>query len=279
MDVLHVAPHPDDELIGAPATLMALRDEGHRIVNFAASLGAPGSADRRRAEVEEACRRAGFELIVAREPFGRISGTPSVERDAYEQRLAEELAGVLDGGSFELVVSPSPHDRHPGHELVARAVRLVLGRDRGRGPARWWLWRLWGELPLPTTVVSFGKGRMAEIIQALEAHGGELERNDYRALVEGRAREIRVLAPELVFGFGSGALDQPYAEVSTEVVLENDRWLLGRPGRLEASVPLAPPSEIDVSWWVNALSVSQRLQAGRLAAPAGHQDVIRRGSC
>jgi LmbE family N-acetylglucosaminyl deacetylase len=29
MLVLHLAPHPDDELIGAPATLMALRDAGH----------------------------------------------------------------------------------------------------------------------------------------------------------------------------------------------------------------------------------------------------------
>jgi LmbE family N-acetylglucosaminyl deacetylase len=266
MDVLHVSPHPDDELIGAPATLMALRDEGHRIVNFAASLGAPASAERRRAELEEACRRAGFELVVAEEPFGRMSSTPAVGRDAAEDRLAEELAGVLEAGHFELVLSPSPHDRHPGHELVARAVRAVLGR--GRGPARWWLWRLWGELPLPTTIVPFGPERMAEIIHALEAHHGELERNDYRALVEGRAREVRVLAAELVFGFGSRGLDQPYAELTTEVVLDHDQRLLGQPRLLDPGAPLASPSEIDVSWWVNAPSVTQRLSAGLLASPA-----------
>ena len=28
-----------------------------------------------------------------------------------------------------------------------------------------------------------------------------------------RAQAMRVLAPELVFGFGTGALDEPYAEV------------------------------------------------------------------
>jgi len=31
--VLHLAPHPDDEALGAPATLLALRDAGHRVIN------------------------------------------------------------------------------------------------------------------------------------------------------------------------------------------------------------------------------------------------------
>ena len=33
--LLHLSPHPDDELAGMPATLMALRDAGWRIVNLA----------------------------------------------------------------------------------------------------------------------------------------------------------------------------------------------------------------------------------------------------
>ena len=37
--VLAVSPHPDDELLGAGATLMALRDAGWRVINLAASLG------------------------------------------------------------------------------------------------------------------------------------------------------------------------------------------------------------------------------------------------
>jgi len=34
--VLHLAPHPDDEALGAlgaPATLLALRDASHRLIN------------------------------------------------------------------------------------------------------------------------------------------------------------------------------------------------------------------------------------------------------
>ena len=39
MRVLHISPHPDDELMGAPATLMALRDAGHEVTNLALTLG------------------------------------------------------------------------------------------------------------------------------------------------------------------------------------------------------------------------------------------------
>ena len=52
-----------------PATLMALRDAGWRIVNLACGLGRPAQHQRRRAEVEEACRRAGFELLPSDPPL------------------------------------------------------------------------------------------------------------------------------------------------------------------------------------------------------------------
>ena len=51
MRVLHISPHPDDELVGAPATLMALRDAGHEVTNLALSLGRPEDHDRRRAAI------------------------------------------------------------------------------------------------------------------------------------------------------------------------------------------------------------------------------------
>jgi LmbE family N-acetylglucosaminyl deacetylase len=63
--VLHLAPHPDDEAIGSPATLMELRDAGWRVVNLACSLGEGTQKGRRENEVREACHRAGFELCIA----------------------------------------------------------------------------------------------------------------------------------------------------------------------------------------------------------------------
>jgi LmbE family N-acetylglucosaminyl deacetylase len=212
-----VAPHPDDELIGAPATLMALRDAGHRIVNLACSLGRPGDEARRAAELAEACRRAGFESRVLREPL-------------EEDRLRARLVATLRAEPFGLVVGPSPEDRHPTHELVGRAVRAAL--ESGAGPDRWWQWGLWGELRYPTVVAGFGEARLREILGALDAHTGEVARNDYRRLVEGRAMATAVLAAERVFGFGAPGLGDPYAEVVSELVRGVGGWVLGSPRRL-----------------------------------------------
>jgi LmbE family N-acetylglucosaminyl deacetylase len=211
MLVLHASPHPDDELLGAPATLMALRDAGHEIVNVACSLG---DEPERGSELEEACRRAGFELVVA----------PETE---LARLCAERAAGLLIG--------PSPQDRHPAHERVGRAV-LEAGADRV------WLWGLWGELRFPTTVVEFGEERLAEIVHALEAHESQLRRNDYRRLVTGRGSAQTVLAAERVFGFGSAGLAGPYAETTTELVRNGSGWRLGAPRHLDADAPFCEPT-------------------------------------
>ena len=55
--ILHVAPHPDDESIGAVATLLALRHAKHEVINLACSLGRL-EPERRRLELETACGRA-----------------------------------------------------------------------------------------------------------------------------------------------------------------------------------------------------------------------------
>ena len=58
--VVHVAPHPDDEALGCPGALLHLLDRGWKVVSVIASLGFPDQWARRRAEAEEASRRADF---------------------------------------------------------------------------------------------------------------------------------------------------------------------------------------------------------------------------
>jgi LmbE family N-acetylglucosaminyl deacetylase len=257
--VLHAAPHPDDELIGAPATLMALRDAGHSIVNLACSYGRKEDAQRRRAEVEEACRRAHFELVELEQPMTDEPHGDAATRDAAERRLSVELERLLSARPFELVVGPSPHDRHPGHELVARALRDTL--EAGAGPDRWWMWGLWGELPFPTTVVQFSRRRLHEICSALAAHKQELKRNDYRRLVTARSRASTVLAAELAFGFGKPGLPGPYAEATTEVVRRADSWRLGAARELDPEAPFPPPAGPGMGWWLEARSAADGLRA------------------
>ncbi|HEX8753455.1 MAG TPA: PIG-L family deacetylase [Solirubrobacterales bacterium] len=225
--VLHLSPHPDDELIGAPATLMALRDAGWRVVNLACGLGGRGQRERREAELREACVRAGFELRL---------GDPAAPRRA--------IAAAIDELAPDLVVSPCPQDRHPSHVRIARAAVAAL-EERGEAAPRWWAWALWGALPRPTLACGFEQPRLEEILAALAAHRGELVRNDYRRLVRGRAEAAACLAPELLFGFGTAAAGAPpYAELLSELVWSDGAWRLGSARWLDPSDPPPPPTPL-----------------------------------
>jgi LmbE family N-acetylglucosaminyl deacetylase len=260
---LHVSPHPDDEAIAAPATLLALRDAGHRVVNVLASLGRPADRDRRRGEAEEAARRLGIELVVIDPPLalGRDDDLAAARR-----RLASELGGLLERENVAVVLGPSPHDGHHGHETVGRAIADAL-EAVGEGGPRWWMWGLWAELPHPTLYVPFGEARLAEVLKGLSAHAGELARNDYAALVRGRAAANAVLGAERVFGFGSPAAGggEPFAELLCEVARRDGRWRAGAPRALDSAEPLAPMGDgVDLDWWLRAPSFRERLreQAG-----------------
>ncbi|MHB8680673.1 MAG: PIG-L deacetylase family protein [Acidimicrobiales bacterium] len=253
--VLHLAPHADDELIGAPATLLALRDAGWRVVNLVCSLGAPDQRVRRLAELEEACARAGFDLVVAPAPVG--DPLEEAGLDDVQHVLETAIADVTAQVGPVLVVAPSPHDRHRGHEVVGRAAVSVLSR-RGDDAPRLWLWGLWADLPLPTLAVGFDEKRLEEIFSALEAHAGELARNDYRRVVRGRAEMNASLGPERVFGFGSAGADVPYVEILTEVARAAGSWVLGRARWLDAGEPLPPPGGRDVGEWLTSPSITTR---------------------
>ncbi|PBI91968.1 GlcNAc-PI de-N-acetylase [Rhodococcus erythropolis] len=113
-EILHISPHPDDEAVGAPATLLALRDKGFEVTNIVTSLGAPADRDRRRAEVLEAGRIGDFRVKILDDV---IAGAPA----DYE---AAVTAAILTASSRApvILVSPSPHDKHPRHEAVGRAT-------------------------------------------------------------------------------------------------------------------------------------------------------------
>jgi LmbE family N-acetylglucosaminyl deacetylase len=254
--VLHVSPHPDDEVVAAPATLLALRRAGHRVVNLAASLGAPGQRGRRLAELTEACRRADVELVVHEPPLA-ISDDDDLELARRE--LAAAVAGIVEEIGAELVIAPSPHDRHHGHEVVGRAVVDALSRS---GAPRLWLWGLWASLPQPTLLFRFGDELLAAAAHAVEAHAGELDRNDYAALVRARAVAGGVQGVEQVFGYGAAGRPGPYADALMEVVFTDGDWRLGAPRELDPAAPLAPVDAAHaIGWWLRAPTFRERLNA------------------
>jgi hypothetical protein len=255
---LHLAPHPDDEAIGAPMTLLALRDAGHAVINLAVSLGRPADHERRLAEVREACRRAGFGLIDT--PRLAIGGGD--DRDAAQAELTAIVRGLIAEHGVDVVVAPSPHDGHHGHEVVGRAARDAA-------PPRIWFWGLWADLPWPTLYAGFGEDDLSRAQHVLAAHAGELARNDYAGLLRARAVAGRTLGAERVFGFGSAVRPRPYAELLTEVVHDGE-WRTGGARELDPADPLAaaPPEgawrSIPIAWWLYGASFFER--AGRVRA-------------
>jgi LmbE family N-acetylglucosaminyl deacetylase len=252
MRVLHVAPHPDDELLGSPAALIALADAGHEIVNLAVSLGRPADRARREAELREACARAGFALRISSPPFE--IGLEE-DRAAAQAALAHELIRLGLDESFGLLVAPSPHDGHHGHEPVGRAA--VTAAIALRVPL--WMWGLWSDLPLPTLLHPFEQPVLERILHALSAHESQIERGDVRVVARARAEALSVLGPERVFGFGRTGIAQPYAEVLCEAVPSSGVMLLGARRTLDPQAPLVPATRVAIGEWLHAPSVRDRV--------------------
>jgi LmbE family N-acetylglucosaminyl deacetylase len=251
--VVHVAPHPDDEALGCPGALLHLLDRGWEVVSVLVSLGFPDQHQRRRAEFEEASSRANFVPVFLEPPLDI-----SLQDDLSQatDRIAVELPGIVAAHGASVVVSPSPHDVHHGHETVARGVQRAM--DVLPPSVRWWMWGIWGDLPAPNVFFAFGEPALARMLHILEAYEGELERNDYRHLLTGRASTNAVLGSERVFGFGSPAASHlPYAEVLTEVRRVGPRWMASEAHHLDEGPLFDDQFNVDLTAWMDSPSVHQ----------------------
>ncbi len=251
--VVHVAPHPDDEAVGCPGSLLHLLDRGWTVVSVVASLGFAEQWARRRGEAEEAARRAGFVPVFLDPPL-------HIDLDAdlalATRRIATELPAIVHEHGASVVVSPSPHDVHHGHETVGRGVQRALAVLPPT--VRWWMWGVWGDLPAPNVFYAFDDTILQRAAHILDAYAGELERNDYQRLLAGRASANAVLGSERVFGFGSPAASTlPYAEVLTEVRLLDGRFMASEAHTLDEGPFPDGGFDVDLTPWLDGPSVHE----------------------
>jgi LmbE family N-acetylglucosaminyl deacetylase len=258
--VLHVAPHPDDELLGAGSTLVQLVRAGHRVVNLAVSLGRPDERATRRREAETVAARLGLELLVPAAPLTISSRDTHPSPPAAARDL---VAATVEALRPDVVISPSPHDGHPAHELVGGAVRDAL--ERIDDAPTWWMWSLWSDLGIATLYAPIPADVLDAVTGTLREYESQVARNDYPRLLEARASAAAVLGVERVFGFGA-SLDRSatHADVLCEVTPDGGRWLLGAARTLDPAAPLdATPRDLDVSAWLHQPSVQATLRAAR----------------
>lgn len=231
--VLHFSPHPDDEALGAPATLLALRERGWRVINVLVSRGREEDHARRTAEAEEAAARSGFELVLL---STSVSISSDADADRSSMRLAQEFGELLGSVDPALVVAPATTDAHHGHRIVGQSIeRALTGHEN---PITWWAWSVWSELPDPTLYVPFDVELLDTAMYVLDAYAGELERNPYQRLLKGRSEANVVLGSERLFGFGSPvASPLPYAELLTELNRQDGRFVAGKPRVVDMDEP------------------------------------------
>lgn len=234
MRALVVSPHPDDEVLGAGATLCTLQNQGWAVRNLACTLGRPADRERRLMELSEATLRMNFDNRIM-DPLAALSGTDDLEAGARAVQAA--VLTQIDDFKPTIVVSPHPHDGHHAHEATGRGVAAAV---KERPHVTWWMWSLWSDLPVPSLYVPVGHHQLDTVLHALEAHAGELKRNDYATLYRSRARMNAMLGTERVLGFGSSTADtRPFAELLSEVKWTETGWDLGPPRILDSANPLS----------------------------------------
>lgn len=164
---LIVAPHPDDETIGAWGLMARLRQQGVRIRVLVVSDGAashPGSLSwppsrlvaARRGETRRAMRGLGIPAAAI-----RFAGLPDGGLDScgLERALTRAIRTMPPA---DLVVGPVEDDDHGDHRAVARAVRRCRFGSRPRLSLGYRVWPLDRRKVGPMRVLLRGAGRHAK---------------------------------------------------------------------------------------------------------------------
>lgn len=118
LDVLVMAPHPDDVELGCSGTLAKLIDEGKKVgvIDLTrGELGSRGSAEIRDKEAAEAAKILG---LAARENLGFRDGFFTHD-EAHQLAIIQKIRQYKP----EVLIAGAPEDRHPDHGRATKLIR------------------------------------------------------------------------------------------------------------------------------------------------------------
>lgn len=205
---LVVAPHQDDEAIGAGGTTKLVTERGgHADVVFCTNgergfaLGATPSEEdrralvrRRREEAQMACAELGVrDTFFFDAPDGRL----------YDrQDLSDQLARLLDERGYDVLLAPWPYDQHVDHRAAYAITRRALRRHDG--DVETWFYEVWTPL-LPNIAVDISSVSDAKQ-RAIVCHESQVAVASYAetAMALGRYRSMLAPGAEHVEAFLGG---------------------------------------------------------------------------
>ncbi len=190
-NVIVIAPHPDDDVLGVGGTLIRAAEEGRAVfsVYLTDGRGSPRT-DPAITDEEMAARRQGEALAALKAVgaaggffLGKRSSELEGEGGAEAERELRDLVQLLAPSEVYL---PAPYERHPTHQMATRISLRALRAAVGAKPALWG-YSLWG-------CFQGGKKRFARDIspsvrkkvEAVLAHGTQVAYKGYQQGILGK---------------------------------------------------------------------------------------------
>lgn len=199
-NLLVVAPHPDDEVLGCGGYLALARQAGRRVRVVVLTDGALGIADRAGAKLRAAEALAGLELL----------GIGDVEFWNYPDgavplsgAIADRLRSLVQAFAPAEILLPTPGDSHSDHR---RATRVIIKALAGCWQGQLLFYETVGPQPQVNRVVDI-TAVMPQKLEALGCHVSQVKQYDY----EGNCRALAQLRGiGLGVEYAEGFLEYPW---------------------------------------------------------------------
>jgi N-acetylglucosamine malate deacetylase 1 len=206
MNVLVIAPHPDDETIGCGGALCHRKAAGDRVTAVfltSGELGLKHLSPAKAWSVREAeAKAAGRILGIARLEFLRL---PDWTVGEHVQRGARLLLPILKAERPEMVYLPHPGDWHPDHQAALPLLRACL-RQLRLPKVKLRTYEIWTPLGEFDHVEDISR-EMPRKLRALRAHRSQLNEFDYERAVRGLNQFRGALAAKCRYAEVFGTLE------------------------------------------------------------------------
>ena len=184
MNVLVIAPHPDDETIGCGGTLCLHHQRGDRVAVVFLTSGELGLKQLPREKAwavrETEAMSAAKILGLAKVEFLR---QPDWMLGDHVKAAARALRSVLLAEQPQLIYVPHEDEWHPDHQVALPILRQALRKWRGTSPEVR-AYEIWTPLTAHDHVEDISRV-MPRKLKALRAHRSQLKEFDYERAVRG----------------------------------------------------------------------------------------------
>jgi LmbE family N-acetylglucosaminyl deacetylase len=203
------SPHPDDECIIGGLALRLQREAGMRVINVAVTQGSNKARQAARwDELRAACDYLGFELV-ATGPGGleKVNVATRTANPAHWQASVEVIADILAEHQPAVVFFPHDTDWNSTHIGAHHLLVDALARQAAGFTCLVVETEFWGAMATPNLMVESSVDDLAQMMEALSFHVGEVQRNPYHLLVPAWMQDNVRRGSELVGGQGGAAPD------------------------------------------------------------------------